>query len=158
MASVTQYKQSDIDSFTGWLRRKIPLVQAMGVEKLSYDGCQFCMYAPLAENVNDKGTGFGGSLSAIATLSGWCLVTLFVRQHGYDLDVVVKESQQQFLLPVKGDFYARVSLPEHDICEQVLQRLGQGQRAKMDLIVEVIQGGEVAMRLTGCYVAFKKAS
>ena len=76
---------TDPGAFLQWLKESIPLAAAMQIEALQFDGQQLEMRVPLAANVNDKGTGFGGSIAALATLAGWSLTTLYLRRQGAGL-------------------------------------------------------------------------
>ena len=53
--------------------RAMPPVAAMGIESAGWDGQRLRLRAPLAANINDKGTVFGGSMASIATLAAWGL-------------------------------------------------------------------------------------
>ena len=56
------------------LHSKIPITRAMGVRVAEYDGRRLVLSAPLDANVNHLGTAFGGSLNALAVLSGYGLL------------------------------------------------------------------------------------
>ena len=70
----------------------MPPVAAIGIDVVGYDGERLRMRAPLAINVNDKGTAFGGSMTSLMTLAGWGLVTLRLQQAGRVADVFVADS------------------------------------------------------------------
>ena len=67
----------DLVAFQQWLSDAIPMVSALGISDMSRQGDQLTWQLALAPNLNDKGTGFGGALSAQTTLQGWCWVTLW---------------------------------------------------------------------------------
>jgi thioesterase domain-containing protein len=148
--------QNTADEFLTWLKTQIPLINHMGFKPLQYDGQSLGMGAELAPNVNDKGTGFGGSLATVATLCGWSLVTLHLRDIGRDDDVVIRDSHLEYLRPVTGDFIARTRLPDADTVAAFDARMGEKGRARLDLVIEVFCGDEVAMRLNGSYTALEK--
>lgn len=52
------------------LHGKIPITRVMGVRVEGYDERRLVLSAPLDTNVNHLGTAFGGSLNALAVLSG----------------------------------------------------------------------------------------
>ena len=52
-----------------YLRTRIPLAHAMGVEVRSLGEAGIELYAPLAPNTNHRDTVFGGSASAVAILA-----------------------------------------------------------------------------------------
>jgi len=149
-------RQQNTEEFLDWLRGQIPLINHMGFKPLQFDGSSLTMSAELAPNVNDKGTGFGGSLATVATLCGWSLITLHLRSLGRDDDVVIRNSQLEYFLPVTEDFAAVASLPDAETLAGFNARMEAKGRARMDLIIEINQGDKVALRLTGSYVALEK--
>ena len=58
---------------------KIPITRALGVVVEDYDGQRLVLSAPLDKNVNHLCTAFGGSLNALAVLSGYGLLWLEMR-------------------------------------------------------------------------------
>lgn len=149
-------KQSP-EVFLSWLKTQIPLINHMGFLPLQWDGQELQMGAQLAPNVNDKGTGFGGSLATVATLCGWSLVTLYLREQGRDDDVVIRDSHVEYFLPVTADFTARTQLPDSDTLALFQRKMATKGRARMDLVIEIMQQDQVALRLSGAYVALEKS-
>ncbi len=141
------------DFFLQWLKTQIPLLNYMGLGDLEFDGSKLCLPAELAPNINDKGTGFGGSLATLATISGWCLTTLLLRNWSLDCDVMIRDCEMRYLAPVTGDFHAEVALPDSDIVDSFLLRLKEKGRARLALDVFVIQDGKKALSMQGNYVA-----
>jgi len=148
--------QATADEFLSWLKGQIPLINHMGFLPLEYDGQSLGMGAELGPNVNDKGTGFGGSLATVATLCGWSMITLHLRESGRDDDVVIRDSHLEYLRPVTGDFVARTHLPDAETVAGFDARMAEKGRARMDLVIEICQGDDVALRLKGSYTALEK--
>lgn len=148
--------QQTAGQFLDWLKGEIPLINHMGFGDLVYDGRSLQMPAELAPNVNDKGTGFGGSLATLATLCGWAMVTLYLREQGRDCDVMIRDSQLQYLAPVTGDFVAVTELPEDAELTTFMSYMDNKGRGRLNLEVEVRQGDKVAMKLSGAYVAIDR--
>lgn len=103
--------EDDPGAFLDWLGEAIPLVGSLGITCMARDQDSLRWELALTPNLNDKGTGFGGSLAAQTTLLGWCWTTLWLRRRGYNRDVVVAEASQRFLAPVTGD-YRLICRPE----------------------------------------------
>ena len=146
----------DTDQFLDWLRTQIPLVNHMGFSPLNWDGRTLEMGAALKPNINDKGTGFGGSLATVATLCGWSIVTLYLKSLARNDDVVIRDSHIEYFLPVTSDFTAVTSLPDDDALIEFQQKMSNKGRARMDLVIEIHQDETLALRLTGTYVALEK--
>ncbi|MBV0933027.1 YiiD C-terminal domain-containing protein [Marinobacterium weihaiense] len=147
---------TDTHDFLDWLKTQIPLLEHLGIERLDWDGQALEVPTPLAPNVNDKGTGFGGSQAAIATVAGWCLTTLCLKERGLVCDVVIADSHLKYLKPVTDDFVTRVSLDEAARADELAERVRERGKAKLALTVEVICKEQVCMRLEGIYVAIRR--
>src|SRR6185437_9306954 len=100
------------------LHHEIPLSQAIGLVVRDYDGERLSLYAPLAPNVNHKATAFAGSLTAVATLTGWGATWLLLRERDMGGVIVIQESTTRYLLPVGGDFVATCRLPTSRVIER----------------------------------------
>ena len=142
-------------AFLSWLHQAIPLTAAMQIDEINYTGKQLHLSAPLEPNLNDKGTGFAGSIASIATLSGWCLLTLWLRERGIDADVMIAKSEQRYLAPVTDRLKAVATLPDDAVVEQFWQRFQEKQRARLPISVAV--GNEkTVFELQGDYAAVQR--
>ncbi len=148
-----QNPAQNTDLFLQWLKTQIPLLNHMGLGDLEFDGSKLLLPAALAPNINDKGTGFGGSLATLSTIAGWCLTTLLLRSHSLDCDVMIRDCKMRYLAPVNGDFHAEVTLPNDDEVDGFLARLKEKGRARLALEVFVMQEGKKALAMQGNYVA-----
>ncbi|HEU5347176.1 MAG TPA: thioesterase domain-containing protein [Ktedonobacterales bacterium] len=141
------------------LHHEIPLSQQMGLTVHRYDGVCLSLRAPLAPNVNHKATAFAGSLTAVATLTGWGATWLMLREQGLRGTVVIQESNTRYLLPVGNDFIATCQMPTPLTIERFLAGLRRRGKARLPLAVKILDDdGRVAVAFTGKYVAFTPAS
>ncbi len=129
-------QRDDPAGFLAWLSDAIPMVEHLGIREMRWEGKgegeQLVWQLSLTPNLNDKGTGFGGGLTAQSTLLGWCWTTLWLREHGFARDVVVAKATQRFLAPVTGDYRmtcAPESLKGPDSLSEQLQSRGRGRIA-----------------------------
>ena len=137
------------------MHQAIPLANAMGIDHVEFLDDRLTLSAPLEPNLNDKGTGFAGSISGLATLSGWCLLTLWLRKHGVDADVMIASSEQRYIAPVTGRMEAIASLPDESVVEQFWQRFETRDRARLPISVTL--GGDVAaFEMMGSYAAINR--
>jgi len=139
-------------AFLSWLHQAIPLTAAMQIDEIEYSGGQLILGAPLEPNLNDKGTGFAGSIASIATLSGWCLLTLWLKERGIAADVMIAKSEQRYLAPVTDRLKAVATLPDDSVVEQFWQRFQEKQRARLPISV-AIGDEKVVFELQGDYAA-----
>jgi thioesterase domain-containing protein len=135
------------------LHDSIPLSRAMQLTVADYDGSRLVLSAPLAPNVNDKGTAFGGSLYNVAVLCGWSLLRLRLDEAGLEKkNIVIQEANTRYLLPVTGELQAECRVVA-EAWQDFLQALQKRGRARITLTVAVMQGGKPAVDFTGTYVA-----
>ena len=131
----------------------IPLARAMGLRVAAYDGQTLQLAAPLAPNVNDKGTAFGGSLYTLAVLCGWSLLRLKLNEAGMQQkNIVIHEANTRYLLPVSGELHAACTL-NGDVLTEFMQPLQKKGRARITLTVAILQQDRTAVEFTGQYVA-----
>lgn len=100
-----------LDETTRYLHAHIPITRQIGAEVRAYGGKSIRLAAPLAPNSNHWNAAFGGSLSALAILSGWALVSLALRDRGIDARVVIRRSEMDFDAPVTGELVVSSTLP-----------------------------------------------
>ena len=130
---------------------QIPLTGQIGLEITGYDGTTLIMEAPLAANINDKGTGFAGSIAALATLAGWALITLWLEERRGPVGVAVYRSEMRYRRPITGDFFARTCLPAKEELEKMLSDLDKKGRGRLELTVTVCQEASEAVDFKGTY-------
>jgi len=137
--------------FLAWLGEAIPMVPALGIREMRRDGEVLTWALSLTPSLNDKGTGFGGALTAQTTLLGWCWTTLWLRRHGLVRDVVVAEATQRFLAPVTGD-YRLICEPESaEGPEALAERLAQRGKGRIPLVQQLWCDDTLCLEARGDY-------
>lgn len=141
--------------FNDYLNRHVPLFRAMQgrLERCDADGV--AIRAPLEPNLNDKGIAFGGSMAAIAALSGWALTAGLLRQHGESAEILIGECQLKFLRPVRGEIIAEGVWPEAAISQSFVDSYRTRGKARWSVEVLIRADGEPAMTFTGQYAALR---
>lgn len=146
------------------LLERIPLTRAMQVRVASFDGQVVVLTAPLAPNLNDKGTGFAGSLSTLVTLSGWSLVTLLGEQalaeSGPDAgevrcEAAVVHSELDFLRPVREELRAEARLADGSPLPQLGARLASGRRVRLSVLATLGPADAPAVQFRGDYAIWR---
>lgn len=136
-----------------YLYRHIPLSAAMQVEVRTAEPGLVELHAPLAPNVNHRGTAFGGSIATLATLAGWSLLRVRLDGMAPLPHLVIRQSTMDFLAPIPGAFSARTRFPDLADWPAFLERLGTRGKARLDLLVEVFADDILAARMQGQFVA-----
>lgn len=147
--------QQRTDQFLQHIKGHIPLVNHMGLNRICFEQNVVEFHIDLAPNLNDKGTGFGGSISAFCTLAGWALTTLILIDHDLERSAVVKSGTIDFFAPVTTDFVVRCYSPESSRPELLVNRVREKGRGKLPIVAEIWQGETLAVRYSGDYVAFE---
>ncbi len=137
------------------LHEEIPLSCAMGVTVLRCDGQGLALAAPLSPNINHKLTAFGGSLANLATLAGWGLLQLLLRERA-PVTVVIQECRVAYRRPVTGDFTAVCAPPAPEVWARFLARLERRGVARIELAAHIPAGEPVAVRFEGRFAAFDR--
>ncbi|WP_416137384.1 YiiD C-terminal domain-containing protein [Halomonas sp. HK25] len=139
-------------SFLAWLGEAIPMVEHLGIREMTRDGERLTWTLDLTPNLNDKGTGFGGALTAQATLLGWCWTTLWLRRHSLPRDVVVAEASQRFLAPVTDDYRLECEPEAQNGPECLAEQLAQRGRGRIALVQRLWCGELLCLEARGDYV------
>jgi thioesterase domain-containing protein len=106
------------------IRDGIPLAASMDFRVLSLSATHIRVRGGAEENINVHGTGFAGSLYAIATLAAWGLVRSRLPDGA---DLVMAEGSIRYRKPVTGDLIAecRIDAPTFETFLSTLQTKGK---------------------------------
>ncbi|OOE38742.1 GNAT family N-acetyltransferase [Salinivibrio kushneri] len=130
-------------------QEQIPISDKMGVQISQFTGYHFEVCANLNANLNPRHTMFAGSIFSLATLAGWGMVWLLMKERQLSADIVLADSHIRYRSPVAERPRASVSL---DNLSGELDRLENGRRARVTLDVEFFSGDDKAGVFTGTYV------
>jgi thioesterase domain-containing protein len=142
-----------LDEITAFVHARIPSTSGLGARVELYDGASLRLAAPLAPNVNHRGTAFGGSLSALAILSGWLLLHLQLRERGIAARLVIQRSALDFQAPVDGDFTATAALPAPGVWDRFLRTLDRHRSARVAVPSTLASASGPGGRHEGTFVA-----
>lgn len=143
-------------NFLPWLQKSIPLVAHLGIQQLYWQPQQpLCLSMDINFNplVNDKGTAFGGGVTGLATLLGWCWITLVRQATATEGPVVIKESNNKFSSPITSNFSLQCQAVYPEQLPDFLHQLKQHKKASLDLTITVELQAKTAFSYQGTYVA-----
>lgn len=152
------HEESEKHWLAATLTDDIPLGAAMALEVTRLDEHGIALSLPLAPNINDKGTAFGGAMASAMILAGWSLPRLLLRREGLDADLVIGRCELRFLKPVKQDFSVQCDWPDAGALARFFEAFRQQGRGKLDLAPEVICNNEVVATLQARYAALARNS
>ena len=136
-----------------FLHDQIPLTRAMGVKLESYDGEKIVVTAPLEPNHNHLGTAFGGSLSALTTLTGYAM--LWLQLGDRTAHIVIRESTIRYKRPVSGTLRAVCQRPDDEMLAAFKTTFESTGKAHLKLQVQVVLEDQVCVMFEGDFVALR---
>jgi thioesterase domain-containing protein len=136
-----------------YLHQQIPLSAAMKIRVIEWTREHLILKAPLEPNRNHLGTAFGGSLNAIATLTGYSAVWMALDDSA--AHVVIRDSAITFRRPVRGDIRAVCPLPGQAAIDAFRSDFSRKGKARLSLQVFIDHEGERAVEFHGTFVAIK---
>jgi thioesterase domain-containing protein len=139
----------DRDSLQAYLMAHIAPAHALGLTIVEVE--PLTIAAPLAANLNDKGTAFAGSLYSAAALAGWALLTRWCSAESIDAEVALHESSARFLAPARAPFRATARTPGPADLGKLKRMLARAGRGRIELCVEVSCEALLVMTLSGAY-------
>jgi thioesterase domain-containing protein len=115
------------------LLQQIPISQALGITVADASLDEIAIVAPLSPNLNHRGTAFGGSIAAVAILSGWSLVYIRLEAANEKPNIVIQHSEIRYLKPVLGPFTARARLTDAGKWSHFRETLSRHGKARITL-------------------------
>lgn len=128
----------------------------MGIEVRRCDEHEVRFFAPLNLNKNHKNTVFGGSLTANQALCCWAWIMNLLDEKNIGAHVVIQSNTNQFKRPVDKDFETSCESPSAEELDHFIKTLTAKGRARLKLVSEIKNKGELAVLFEGQYVAMLK--
>lgn len=138
-----------------YLHDHIPLSKAMAAVVRSVSAEGVTLEAPLAPNLNHRGTVFGGSASSLAILSAWALVHSRLRAEGLDSRLVIQRNTMAYERPMDGSFTATSALARPGDWPAFLRTLRRMGRARIAVVAVLHCVGQTTGRFEGDFVALE---
>lgn len=139
------------------LAAELPITQSLGIGVERAGSAEVVLSLPLVANRNHKGTVFAGSLNAVATLAGWSLLWVELRQRGIAAHVVIQDATVRYLEPATSDVVARCDGPAPGVLDRAMAMLERKGRARVALAAEVRdRAGRLVATLSGRYVVHRR--
>jgi thioesterase domain-containing protein len=129
--------------------QQIPISDKMGIKINQYTGYRFECSAQLNPNLNPHNTMFAGSAFTLATLAGWGMTWLLMKERGLNGDIVLADSNIRYRHPVEVNPVAVTSL---DGISGDLDRLASGRKARIVINVTIFSGDKAAVEFVGTYM------
>lgn len=130
--------------------------RALGIKVAEWNGRCIELTAPLDRNLNDKGTGFAGSIDSLLDLTGWSAVTLAFRDAGIEAEVMIVKSETKYTAAVRADMTATVEIPNAEWAH-VLQDMKTRGRSRLEIESSLVSAGVQCAVMTAHYTIIAKS-
>lgn len=135
------------------LHNQIPMTKLMELTIVSINNNKLITKAPLAININDKGTAFGGSLNTINIISSWSLCFLLSQQFKIEhSSIVIFKNETKFLRPVTKDINCHTFMPSSDELYALEEKIKSKKSGSIKIYSQIIENEKVCVDFVGTYV------
>lgn len=150
----TSLTQDALHRLEEMITREMPITQYLNFSLAHDADGTIKTSVPLApNNVNHVGSAFGGSISMAATLTGWAMMHALVEEMKQKAEVLIQESQIDYLEPIRENFAVICEPPDADALASFHAMLERWGRARLKLRCTIEAAGEQAVTFMGQYVA-----
>lgn len=136
------------------LHKQIPLTNYMQMKIEKIEETRLFTSAPIEPNINDKKTGFAGSLSTLVTISAWSACYLIVEEQlkYKDTMIAVIKSDTSYRTPVTKELYCETTLPSKEEIERLKEKLETKGSGSLRIKSQIIEDEKVCVDFEGIYV------
>ncbi|MGL5008135.1 MAG: fatty acid biosynthesis protein FabY [Plesiomonas sp.] len=129
--------------------QSIPISEKMGVKIVQYSGQRFETTLPLNANLNPHDSVFAGSLFSLATLTGWGLIWLLLRERNLGGEIILVDAHIRYPQAVRNRPRAVADL--NDLGGD-LDRLARGRKARVQMKVRLLTDESQGAVFVGTYI------
>jgi len=143
----------NLSEVTTHLQNDIPIIRAMGIELVAWDGLRVAVAAPLAPNQNHADTAFGGSIATVGIVAGYALLYLIFLERQISTRILIQKSATDYLRPIDEDMTATATVTDAAMLEEFLETMKRKRRARMEIESRIICRNATAATHRGLFVA-----
>ena len=126
-----------LNSFQRFLYDQIPLTKKMGLTIVELSEKQLTIQAPLAKNINDKGSVFGGSSSALMILAGWSLIKLNCEKYNIKADIVIHKNETIWQKPLFQNLIIQSKFKFNHDFPEIKSRLVNKKHQRIECLIKL---------------------
>jgi thioesterase domain-containing protein len=127
---------------------EIPISDQMGIKLFQYSGRTLETRASLNKNINLHGTMFAGSIFSLATLTGWGMIYLQLKEKGLEGDIVLGDGNIHYHKPITMQPRALCNIETLDGKFDLLKR---GKKCCIKLQVDILDGDSAVAEFKGVF-------
>ena len=126
----------------------IPITEHMGIKLHQYTGRTLETRASLNKNINIHGTMFAGSIFSLATLTGWGMIYLQLKERGLDGDIVLGDGDIHYHKPITMKPRAICNI---ETLSGKFKPLENDKKARFELSVAILDGDTPVAEFDGVF-------
>ncbi|MCY7296790.1 bifunctional GNAT family N-acetyltransferase/hotdog fold thioesterase [Alteromonas sp. a30] len=126
----------------------IPITEHMGIKLYQYTGHALEVRASLGRNINLHGTMFAGSIFSLATLTGWGMIFLQMKQKGLAGEIVLGDADIHYHKPVTSEPRAVCNI---ETMSGDFEYLKRGKKNRLTVTVKIQDVDRAVAEFEGVY-------
>lgn len=126
----------------------IPISEQMGIKLYQYSGKTLETRASLNKNINLHGTMFAGSIFSLATLTGWGMIFLQLKEKGLEGDIVLGDGNIHYHKPITMQPRALCNI---ESLNGKLEPLAKDKKSCIKLQVSILDGDTAVAEFSGVF-------
>ena len=142
-------------TFEQTLFELIPQTRNFGIQFTKIEETELIVHGSYALNKNHLQIVFGGSIAAISITTAWSLLQHNIQQAGLKGNLVIKQQEIKFLLPVTTDFDCIASLPSAEAWIQFVESYRAHGRARITIQARVVCQSKTTSTFEGVFVLYR---
>lgn len=133
----------------------IPQTRNFGIQFTKIEETELVVRGSYALNKNHLQIVFGGSIAAISITTAWSLLQHNIQQAGLAGNLVIKQQEIKFLLPVHADFDCIATLPSAEAWTQFVADYVEKGRARITVQARVVCQNKTTSTFEGVFVLYQ---
>jgi thioesterase domain-containing protein len=126
----------------------IPISEQMGIKLHQYTGRTLETRASLNKNINLHGTMFAGSIFSLATLTGWGMIFLQLKEKGLDGEIVLGDGNIHYHKPITMQPRALCNI---ESLSGKFELLDKNKKCNIKLNVAILDGDNAVAEFSGVF-------
>lgn len=126
----------------------IPISKQMGIKLHQYTGRTLETRASLNKNINLHGTMFAGSIFSLATLTGWGMIFLQLKEKGLEGEIVLGDGNIHYHKPITMQPRALCNI---ESLNGKFELLSKNKKCNIKLSVAILDGDNAVAEFSGVF-------
>ena len=150
-----QTKTMTRDEAQLYIEENIPITKAMGMTIQALNRNEVRLSAPIAQNINHRGSAFGGSIDSLFLTTGWAFIRFLIDHYKPTPIIVGSKGSTNFIKPILEDFEAALVMPTDSEIDKFLSTFDRFGKARITAKATIHENGELCAEFEGDYVVVK---